>query len=107
MASFRPNVVVTGSAPWEEDYWRQITVGSIEFDVPKPCGRCQVPTVDPATGKRRSGYEPIRTMKTYRSDADGEVYCGQNIVHLFNGISSCCCVLSPSTPAFALKQRPK
>ena len=87
MASFRPNVVVSNSAPWEEDHWRQITVGSIEFEVPKPCARCQVPTVDPDTGTRRRGYEPIKTMKTYRSDADGEVYCGQNIVHLYNGRS--------------------
>lgn len=86
MASFRPNVVVSNSAPWEEDHWRQITVGSIEFEVPEPCARCQVPTVDPDTGSRRRGYEPIKTMKTYRSDADGEVYCGQNIVHLYNGV---------------------
>lgn len=85
MASFRPNIVVTGTTPWEEDHWRQITIGSVDFDVPKPCARCQVPTVDPDTGLRRKGYEPIRSMKRYRVPADGEVYCGQNLVHLYNG----------------------
>lgn len=78
MNRFRPNLVVAGSAPFAEDGWRRIRVGSVELDVVKPCARCVVTTTDQLTAKR--GVEPLRTLATYRQ-IDGKVMFGQNALH--------------------------
>ena len=41
MEQFRPNLVVTGADAWEEDTWKVIRIGSVIFDVVKPCSRCK------------------------------------------------------------------
>jgi hypothetical protein len=33
MEQFRPNLVVTGAAAWEEDTWKVIRIGEVIFDV--------------------------------------------------------------------------
>jgi uncharacterized protein YcbX len=60
MNRFRPNVVVAGAPPWAEDRWRRIRVGRVTFRVAKPCGRCQVTTIDQATAER--GRQPLATL---------------------------------------------
>jgi uncharacterized protein YcbX len=65
MNRFRPNVVLTGSEPWEEDDWREISIGRLELHFLKRCGRCIVTTIDQATG-RLTGDEPIRTLTKFR-----------------------------------------
>ena len=77
MRRFRPNMVVTGSEAFEEDGWRQIRVGEVEFAMAKPCARCSIPTVDPETAE--FGQEPMRTLATYRRRASA-VFFGWNIV---------------------------
>lgn len=78
MNRFRPNVVVSGSAPFAEDDWRQIRIGVVSFEVAKLCARCATTTVDQATGVR--GVEPLRTLATYRRRGS-QVMFGQNIAH--------------------------
>ncbi|MES9963194.1 MAG: MOSC domain-containing protein [Candidatus Sedimenticola sp. 20ELBAFRAG] len=78
MNRFRPNLVVSGCEPYEEDSWRLIRIGDIAFRVVKPCSRCAVPTTDQATAER--GVEPLRTLATYRQRGN-KVYFGQNLVH--------------------------
>ncbi len=78
MLRFRPNLVVEGCAPYAEDGWRRIRIGDVGFRVAKPCSRCIIPTIDPATGER--GREPLRTLMTYRR-RDNKVFFGQNLVH--------------------------
>ena len=78
MNRFRPNLVVAGGAPYDEDYWTHFEIGGIRLRVVKPCGRCVVTTTDQTTGER--GREPLRTLATYRK-RDGEVMFGQNVVH--------------------------
>lgn len=82
MNRFRPNLVVRGCSPYEEDEWQGICIGAIAIQIGKPCSRCTVPTVDQSTGIQ--GKEPIRTLSTYRS-RDGKVYFGQNVIHLSKG----------------------
>lgn len=77
--NFRPNLVVSGCRPWEEDTWKSIRVGELIFDIVKPCGRCAVPTVNPATGKHNQAFEPIRELRTYRQ-LDDLVYVGQLMI---------------------------
>ena len=65
MNRFRPNVVVQGSGPFEEDNWARVTIGGTNFRVVKPCARCPIPTIDQATGEF-DGKEPSRTLATFR-----------------------------------------
>jgi len=78
MRRFRPNLVVDGCEPYEEDRWRRIRIGEMSFRVVKPCSRCPIPTIDPDTGER--GAEPLRTLMGYRR-RDNKVYFGQNLIH--------------------------
>ncbi len=78
MERFRPNLVVSGAQAFEEDRWKRIRIGEIEFEVVKPCPRCSIPTVDPETGEM--GIEPMKTLASYRSQ-DHKVLFGQNMVH--------------------------
>jgi len=77
MNRFRPNLVFTGGEPYEEDTWREFTIGKNRFVGVKPCARCVLTTVNQDTGK--AGKEPLRTLSTYRN-RDGKVLFGQNLV---------------------------
>ena len=78
MLRFRPNLVVEGCAAYAEDGWRRIRIGELEFRVAKPCSRCIIPTIDPATAQRSA--EPLRTLMSYRR-RDNRIYFGQNLIH--------------------------
>lgn len=78
MNRFRPNIVITGAAPFAEDTWKRIRVGEIEIDVVKPCSRCAITTVDAITAKR--GKEPLATLATFRLH-EKETWFGQNCIH--------------------------
>jgi uncharacterized protein YcbX len=77
MLTYRPNLVVAGGGPWEEDVWRTLRVGEATFQLVKPCARCAVTTVDQGSGSR--GREPLRTLKTFR-EWEGKLFFGQNAV---------------------------
>ncbi|GJN90650.1 hypothetical protein Rhopal_003662-T1 [Rhodotorula paludigena] len=50
---FRANIVVEGvPEPWEEDGWKQLTIGDEPIEVGLRCARCMLPSVDPETAKR-------------------------------------------------------
>jgi len=78
MERFRPNLVISGCAGYEEDSWREIRIGAIDFRLPKPCARCAVPTIDPATAE--TGKEPLITLNRTRK-WQNKVYFGQNALH--------------------------
>jgi uncharacterized protein len=78
MTRFRPNLVISGSPEYAEDSWREISIGNIEFRLPKPCSRCSVPTIDPVTAK--TGKEPLTTLNRTRK-WQNKVYFGQNALH--------------------------
>lgn len=77
MLRFRPNIVFTGGAPFDEDDFAQITIADIPLLGVKPCARCVVTTFDPVTGE--SGPEPLRTLATYRRQGN-KVNFGMNLV---------------------------
>ena len=83
MSRFRPNLVISGCPPYAEDCWREITIGEIDFRLPKPCSRCSVPTIDQETGK--IGKEPLTTLNRLRK-WQNKVYFGQNALHNQLGI---------------------
>jgi uncharacterized protein len=77
MNRFRPNLVFTGGEPYEEDSWRNFSVGKTRFIGVKPCARCVLTTVNQDTGVK--GIEPLKTLASYRS-RNNKIYFGQNVV---------------------------
>ena len=66
MERFRPNLSISGGPAFEEDRWKQIRIGDVVLELVKPCARCQVTTVDQATGIRQ-GPEPLQGLAKSRS----------------------------------------
>lgn len=79
MNRFRPNLVIAGSAPYAEDGFGEIRIGSAVLRGAKPCGRCQVTTTDQATGEVR-GPEPLATLSEYRESSELGIMFGMNLV---------------------------
>lgn len=77
MDRFRPNLVVEGGAPFDEDRFGAVRVGAVTFRMPKRCSRCQVTTIDQATAT--AGKEPLQTLSTYRKDGKN-VYFAVNLI---------------------------
>ncbi|GAB3651784.1 MOSC domain-containing protein [Echinicola sediminis] len=83
MKRFRPNLVFSGGSAFEEDHWKEIQIGNINFKVAKPCARCVLTTVDQDTGIK--GKEPLKTLAGYRTK-DKKVLFGQNLIALDSGM---------------------
>ncbi|CAE8591264.1 unnamed protein product [Polarella glacialis] len=68
---FRPNIHIKGCHPFEGDEMPAITFasGAVRLPLVKPCSRCSVPGVDPATGIRNAqqGGLVLRTLLSFRS----------------------------------------
>jgi uncharacterized protein YcbX len=87
MLRFRPNVVLAGVEAHDED-----RVGAMRIDTGdgasaliepvKPCGRCPIPNIDPATAT--SSPEVSDTLQVYRQDPrlDGAITFGMNAILL-------------------------
>jgi hypothetical protein len=74
MHRFRPNIVVSGAAPWAEDGWlgHRLRVGDITLRVVKPCDRCVVTTIDQETGDR--GRQPLHILGRHRRHPEGLLF---------------------------------
>ena len=78
MRRFRPNVVIDGLKPWEEDTIKRLRIGAVEFHVWQRCGRCTMTTIDRDT-LRRCG-EPLNTLSTFRERANGQRNFGMHMI---------------------------
>jgi uncharacterized protein len=83
---FRANLILDGLEPFDEDHLDQIVIdaegGPVRIKLVKPCGRCSIPNVDPATGEPQA--EPGATLASFRVDArlKGQVTFGMNAIVL-------------------------
>jgi len=80
MDRFRPNLVVDGTDPFEEDYTESLRIGDVLVKPVKPCARCPIPAIDQATGI--PGPDPLDILQSWRSKAilDGAVCVGMNCI---------------------------
>ncbi|HJS04344.1 MAG TPA: MOSC N-terminal beta barrel domain-containing protein [Variovorax sp.] len=83
---FRPNIVLAGIEAHDEDRMEILHVGTGEGEAQlrpvKPCTRCPIPDIDPATAE--SGSEVGDTLRSYRADprVDGAITFGMNAIVL-------------------------
>jgi uncharacterized protein len=102
MNRFRPNVVVDGLEPYDEDHLATLAIGEAVLEFVKLCIRCQVPTIDQATAIA-TGPEPSRTLATYRQHDDlGGVAFGMNAV-VAAGAGTTLAVGMPARAEFAFE----
>ena len=80
MTQFRTNFVISGSSPFAEDTWQRIKIGEVEFELSKPCERCVMTTVDPDSFTIKASREPLKTLATFRSNQQGRLMFGENLV---------------------------
>ena len=85
MNRFRPNIVVSGLQPYEEESWTRVTIGGVEYVAStEPCGRCSMINIDQERGER-GGREPLKTLASYRR-TPGAVIFGKYMVPLSTGM---------------------
>ncbi|MGF1724421.1 MOSC N-terminal beta barrel domain-containing protein [Photobacterium nomapromontoriensis] len=101
MAQFRTNLVVSGTEPFAEDGWKRIRIGDVEFETVKPCARCILTTVDPKTGEFNPLKEPLNTLSAFRSKGSWDVFFGQNLIALNEGM------IHAGDPIEVLETKPK
>jgi len=79
---FRPNIVVKGSAPYEEYLWKDMTIGSAQLKGIKPCTRCIVTTMNPQTAVK--GKEPLKAL--FKQRVNDKMIFGQNTIMTKAGV---------------------
>ncbi len=95
MARFRPNIVLGNAgavgrgealAPHDEDRVGLLQIetghGTVQLKPVKPCARCPIPDIDPATAQSSPGVGDM--LRTYRQDPrlDGALSFGMNLIVL-------------------------
>jgi uncharacterized protein YcbX len=80
---FRPNIVVAGGQPFEEDTMEQFSINEINFYGVKLCERCVITTTNQETGIK--GKEPLKTLAKYRM-TNNKVLFGQNVLCQGKGV---------------------
>ncbi len=79
MDRFRPNIVLSGCNPYDEDRWSDLKIGDVVLKAANKCVRCAITTTHQITGER--GHEPLRTLASYRKVAGGGgVEFGRNFI---------------------------
>jgi uncharacterized protein YcbX len=100
MERFRPNLVFDGLEAFDEDHVDEIRIeaegGPVRIRLVKPCVRCSIPDVDPATAE--PGFAVGDALRRFRADPrmDGGITFGMNAVML-EGVGLTLKVGAPAT----------
>ena len=103
---FRPNIVLAGVQAQDEDRVGTMTIvtseGEAQLRPCKPCPRCPIPDIDPATA--RSSPQVGDTLRTFRANAkvDGAITFGMNCIVL-RGVEHMLKVGQPVTADYAFE----
>ncbi|TVU08500.1 hypothetical protein EJB05_41905 [Eragrostis curvula] len=63
---FRPNIVTSGSTPYNEDNWKRLRIGDAYFTSMGGCNRCQMINLYQNSGQVVKAKEPLATLASYR-----------------------------------------
>jgi len=72
---FRPNIVVAGERPFEEDDWKSITIGTIQLSLVKKCARCVMVNINPNTAEKETSV--LSVLASFRKK-NNSVFFGIN-----------------------------
>lgn len=64
MERFRPNIVLEGLEPFEEDRIAEIRFGAVTLRLVKPCTRCVITSTDQRTGQPSTN--PLPVLRSFR-----------------------------------------
>jgi hypothetical protein len=81
---FRPNFVFTGGQEYEEESWKEFSIGNLLFQGVKPSSRCVMITVNPEKGIFY-GKEPLFTLSQYKKVGNNVIF-GQNVIAKDKGL---------------------
>jgi len=80
---FRPNIIVSNQMAFEEDTWKEISIGSsVNLFGAKACARCQLINVDPTDGISDSS---VLKALSHTRKIENKVYFGQQFVPISLG----------------------
>jgi uncharacterized protein YcbX len=83
---FRPNILIEGFSANDEDRALELQISepdtSVVLRLVKPCTRCAIPNIDPATALSHPGV--VDTLRSYRKDerVQGGITFGMNAIIL-------------------------
>lgn len=80
MEQFRANVVIDGVQAFEEEGWRRIKIGDVEFEFAQCCTRCILITRHPTTLELDPKAEPFRALKQHHTNEKGKPIFGIHLV---------------------------
>lgn len=83
---FRPNIVISGLQPWEEDSLKRVRIGKVELQVWQRCGRCTMTTID-RDNLGRSG-DVLSALSSFRERKNGQRNFGMHIIPVEGSITS-------------------
>ncbi|MHA8092530.1 MOSC domain-containing protein [Aquirufa regiilacus] len=79
---FRANLLISGCDAFEEDTFSEIVIQTVRLFGAKPCARCQLVNVEPATGQIDKGI--LKALSSFRQ-TENKVYFGQQLVPITLG----------------------
>ena len=79
MERFRPNVVLDGLEPFEEDRIAELRFNSVTLRLVKPCTRCVITSTDQRTGEPSTNPLPILRAFRFNKALMGVTF-GENAV---------------------------
>lgn len=86
MARFRPNLVLSGLDAYAEDHLDSLWMGegdsAVQLRLVKPCVRCSVPDIDPATAERGQAVGDLLLAHRRDTRMDGALTWGMNAIVL-------------------------
>ncbi len=82
MDRFRPNIVIEGANPWEENNWKILRIGEVEIKCVKPCVRCVVTSINQKTGiaGKKSALNALKKLNPSKNPKNQGVVFGQNAI---------------------------